>query len=156
MPNPPNPQDANGADTPAAGGAGPVEAREQAAGFGVEALQTVEVDWLDPAAQIPFAPWPSEEVIRRGALAQIQVMLERGVDPAGVTAGPRPEKEEGESERAVKVEENGEGATEVVKRTAAAEDGEVKVENAVAGPRERKEEKPRVFGGLDLYDPDAE
>lgn len=122
--------------------------------MGVGALQTVEVDWLDPAAQIPFAPWPSEEVIRRGALAQIQVMLEQGVDPESVSAEAGPEREEGEADRAVK-EENGEVAVGDVEQASAA-GRDVKIENAVAGPRERKEEKPRVFGGLDLYDPDAE
>lgn len=80
--------------------------------MGVAALQPGEVRWLDPGAQVAWGPWPSEEVIRRGALARIQVLLEQGVDPESVGA-----------------DEPG---------------------------REKREEKPRVFGGLDLYDPDAE
>ena len=40
-------------------------------------------EWLNPLAQsAEFAPWPSEETIRRGALAQIQVLVDEGKDPA--------------------------------------------------------------------------
>ena len=39
--------------------------------------------WLNPHLQAnDFAPWPSEETIRRGALAQIQVLVDEGKDPA--------------------------------------------------------------------------
>lgn len=102
-----------------------------------------------------FVPWPSEEVIRRGALAQIQVMLEQGVDPEVVAAEPRPEKEEqGEAVQKVKVE-NGAGMSDGVGQASVGE-GDVRMENEGGGRGARKEEKPRVFGGLDLYDPDAE
>ena len=37
--------------------------------------------YLDSAAAIPFIPWPTEETIRRGALASIQVLLDKGIDP---------------------------------------------------------------------------
>ena len=140
-----------------------VEASDSGAGLAVEALQPGEVNWLDPGTQMAFVPWPSEEVIRRGALAQIQVMLEQGVDPESVAAESRQEKEEEEEEeeegepvQMVKVE-NGEGMSEGVKKAAAVGDRDVKMGNdAAVPPRERREEKPRVFGGLDLYDPDAE
>ncbi|KAI4126571.1 MAG: hypothetical protein LQ347_004928, partial [Umbilicaria vellea] len=62
---------------------------------------------------------------------------------------PGAEKAEGEAV------EDGEEASGDVTRAAAAE-RDVEMADVVVGPRERKEEKPRVFGGLDLYDPDAE
>ncbi|SLM33630.1 Mediator complex, subunit Med4 [Lasallia pustulata] len=87
-PNPdaqsPKPKSANGADTPSADAAAGDAPPERAAGLGVAALQPGEVRWLDPGAQVAWGPWPSEEVIRRGALARIQVLLEQGVDPESV------------------------------------------------------------------------
>ena len=55
----------------------------------------------------------------------------------------------------VKVE-NGEGMSEEFEKATAVAKGDRKMESEVAVPRERKEEKPRVFAGLDLYDPDAD
>lgn len=37
--------------------------------------------YLDPG-DAPFVPWPSEETIRRGALASIQILVDKGIDPA--------------------------------------------------------------------------
>ncbi|TVY60669.1 Mediator of RNA polymerase II transcription subunit, partial [Lachnellula suecica] len=37
--------------------------------------------WLNPPPEV-FIPWPSEETIRRGALASIQVLVDQGIDPA--------------------------------------------------------------------------
>ncbi len=51
-------------------------------GIGVSSLATGEAQWLDPGPQMPFVPWPTEEVIRTGALAWIQSMLEQGFDPS--------------------------------------------------------------------------
>lgn len=113
-------------------------------GIGVSSLAAGESQWLDPGAQIPFVPWPTEEVIRRGALAQIQVMREQGVDPAD----------------AVMAEQEGtkEGVETEVKREAAVVEPTMR-ESSSAGPAKlevKREEKPAVFGGLDLYDPDDE
>jgi len=33
-------------------------------------------------ADTQFVPWPSEETIRRGALASIQILVDQGVDPS--------------------------------------------------------------------------
>ena len=113
-------------------------------GIGVSSLEQSEIQWLDPLAQIPFVPWPSEEVIKRGALAQIQGMLEQGIDPAGLSGEIA---EEGFREMEAKEEDV------EVKR----EDGapEVQTEGRMVERREEKS-KPMVFGGLDLYDPDEE
>lgn len=114
------------------------EGEEDGIGMGTEALEDEEKKWLEPLMQIPFAPWVSDEVMRRGALAQIQAMVERGEDPANV----KPEGS-GEADGSGKV--GGEMA-------------EVQNENIVGGRQgERRQEnratKPEVFGGLDLYDP---
>jgi len=118
-------------------------------GIGISSLEQKEVEWLDPLNQIPFVPWPSEEVIKRGALVQIQAMLEQGIDPAGVGSGG---DEAVKEMRDADVKHEGEHMTGVV-------DGHDEVSRPpVSGPVqiERKEEKPKVFGGLDLYDPDEE
>jgi hypothetical protein len=46
---------------------------------------------LDPLSQLPFVPWPSQEVIRMGALAAIQGMLEDGTDPTTVLSAEEQE-----------------------------------------------------------------
>lgn len=39
-------------------------------------------EYLNSSAEIPFIPWPTQEAIRKGALASIQVLLDQGIDPA--------------------------------------------------------------------------
>ena len=95
-----------------------------------------------------FVPWPSEEVIRQGALGQIQVLLEQGIDPTtiGVEGGQKME-EVIEDDR--KEEQRKDDAASHEQPTRSQQDSTMVVEV----PRE---EKPKVFGGLDLYDPDEE
>lgn len=114
-------------------------------GFGLSSLEQADVQWLNPLEQIPFVPWPTEEVIKRGALGQIQVMLEQGLDPraSGVT---------GEGAKEGKAEENtenvqmGEAAVQAPINSA---QGMVDEGIRMAEGR-RREEKPKVFKGLDL------
>lgn len=120
----------------------------QGEGIGVASLEQSEVQWLDPLTQIPFVPWPSEEVIRQGALAQVQVMLEQGLDPSNIGTGEVETIQHEATEDTVMVESHGEiiaGSHSHANRPLA---------NGILKPQE--EEKPKVFGGLDLYDPDAE
>ncbi|KAI4159826.1 MAG: hypothetical protein LQ342_006244 [Letrouitia transgressa] len=126
----------NGAVAPAAESNGETTTEgegERDKGIGVSSLEQSEVQWLDPMAKFQFVPWPSEEVIKRGALAQIQVMLEQGVDPTDV---------EHKDEPIVKQEEREdvEMATEPLDSVTA--EGGRKID--------RREEKPKVFKGLDL------
>lgn len=51
---------------------------------GLDVLPEQDRTWLEPAATLPFEPWPSHEVISAGALAAIQRMVEAGQDPAAV------------------------------------------------------------------------
>ena len=103
-------------------------------------LEDVERKWLDPLAGMGFVPWVGEEAMRSGALAEIQAMVERGEDPGVVGVGEV--KEDGEKMEGVEggVEGKGEEEDRRVERRA----------------ERRVEEKPKVFGGLDLYDPDEE
>ncbi|KAL8734341.1 MAG: hypothetical protein Q9166_001539 [cf. Caloplaca sp. 2 TL-2023] len=116
--------------------------RGEDTGVGTRSLEQFEVDWLNELAKKKFVPWPSEEVIKRGALGQIQVMLEQGVNPeAGGAAEEVARKiEEGEEGNDVQM---GEGSME-----AAVEAVQQKVDRRVEAPR--TEEKPKVFKGLDL------
>ena len=119
-------------------------------GIGVASLNQGDMQWLDPLKQIPFVPWPSEEVIRQGALAQIQVMLDQRIDPshAGV-GGDEVTKDDNDFEARV-VERLSDETTHEVIHTV-----KQSAENGIARA-EKREEKPKVFGGLDLYDPDEE
>ena len=131
------------------GNATPTDGESNGHGIGISSLEQKEVEWLDPPNQIPFVPWPSEEVIKRGALAQIQVMLEQGIDPASVgSGGDGTVNEMGDAD----VKHEGEDMVGVL-------EGHAEVTKPlVSAPVqvERKEEKPKVFSGLDLYDPDEE
>ena len=63
---------------------------------------------LDPAAQLPFVPWPSQEVIGMGGLAHVQSMLEQGRDPGtvlGVEEQAAEDRRRGEEEVKRKEEE---------------------------------------------------
>lgn len=109
-------------------------------------LDQKEVQWLDPlSTQVPFVPWPSEDVIRRGALAQIQLMLEQGQDPNNAVTSIAGEETESASADGIVVDQPGARAADL--KTPAGR--LTRVERIM-------EEKPKVFAGLDLYDPDEE
>ncbi|KAL8901593.1 MAG: hypothetical protein Q9192_000475 [Flavoplaca navasiana] len=119
------------------------EAKEK--GVGVSSLTPDEVLWLNELARTEFVPWPNEEVIKRGALGQIQVMIEQGVNPASGQAAE-------ETARKIETKETknnvqmGEGS---MKATVEADQRSEEVdERRVEQPR--REEKPKVFKGLDL------
>jgi hypothetical protein len=46
------------------------------------AIPDLWLPMLNPEQNIPFVPWPSEDTIRRGALASIELLINKGVDPA--------------------------------------------------------------------------
>jgi len=80
---------------------------EEDTGKALAALPPSLKAWLDPTStSFPFTPWPSEEVIRSGALAQIQSMLDRGEDPEAPVLEPdselarEEERKRGEDEEA--------------------------------------------------------
>lgn len=114
-------------------------------GVGLSSLTPDEVLWLNELARTEFVPWPNEEVIKRGALGQIQVMLEQGVDPDSRGAAEEVARkiEADETEKNV---QTGEGAMEDVLE--AGQRNEEASERRIEQPR--REEKPKVFKGLDL------
>lgn len=118
-------------------------------GIGVSSLDPEEIQWLDPLTQIPFVPWPSEDVIRQGALAQIQVMLDQGIDPSSTNGG-------GEAAKVIRGDDATSADRPVDKVFEGASDGLNREANTRAPQIEKKEEKLKVFGGLDLYDPEEE
>ena len=95
-------------------------------------------------------PWPSEDIIRQGALAQIQVMLDQKIDPSDISISV---------DNVVKGETNAEARVAATTGQVNAHDSvdiaKLNTENGIANA-EQREEKPKVFGGLDLYDPDEE
>lgn len=114
-------------------------------GVGLSSLTPDEVLWLNELARTEFVPWPNEEVIKRGALGQIQVMLEQGVDPESGGAAEEVARKI-ESDEIEKNVQTGEGAMEDVLE--AGQRNEEASERRIEQPR--REEKPKVFKGLDL------
>ena len=107
---------------------------------------------LNPQAQIQFLPWPADHDIKRGALATIQVLLDRGEDPATFDPERGAELEE---ERRLKVEE--EERVQAEERARVEEERRMRErERRMSGSLnagERREERPKVFQ-LETFDDD--
>ena len=111
---------------------------------------------LDSVASLPFVPWPSEDVIRRGALASIQAIVDAGQDPSllpdvhqdSTTTKPEPATDHDRDHPSLAARPN--RGTE---STLAAATDEAPPPPPLLPTQE---EKPAVFSGLDLYDPDDE
>lgn len=158
-PGTPNMPKANGrtpTPTPLTASPLPVSTPGPGAAPGATALPTAHLDWLNPHLQLPFTPYPSEETIRRGALASIQVLSDQGIDPA--TWDPE-RMQELEAERA-RVERELEEEREKIRL---AEEERAREQSRLAAEARRGSggrealPAPAVFAGLeDLYDPDAD
>ncbi len=113
-------------------------------GIGLESLLRTERLWLDQSTGVAFTPWPSEEVIKRSALAQVQAINEGGGEVGGGgDEGVDDVMMEGSGET------GGGGGNGAIK-------GDVGGANDPGVRVEKREERQKVFGGLDLYDPDEE
>ncbi|KAL8652702.1 MAG: hypothetical protein Q9226_004161 [Calogaya cf. arnoldii] len=121
------------------------DGEEKAKGVGVSSLTPEEELWLNELARKEFVPWPNEEVIKRGALGQIQVMLEQGVNPESGGAAEEVARRI-EAEETEKDVQAGEGLMEGI--VGASQRKEETGERRIEQPR--REEKPKVFKGLDL------
>ena len=84
----------------------------------------------------PFVPWPTEGIIKQGALGRIQAMLEAGQDLSSIDYAEIHE---------IKAEE--------ILMDEAVPAQPVK-EHEMERREPKAEQKPKVFGSLDLYDPD--
>ncbi|KAH0533991.1 hypothetical protein FGG08_007403 [Glutinoglossum americanum] len=151
--------DPNGAAMRANGSSiSPVDAESQAVGkdskgIGIASLENEEVLWLDPESQMPFVPWPSEETIRRGALSQIQFMVEQDLDPSAQAnlqeqeAAARDKEKLEEEDKKRKAKEREAAAATARKHSSA-------VGAAPAqGEQNRQQQQPALWG-IDLYDPE--
>lgn len=112
--------------------------------------------FLNPSAEIPFIPWPSEEAIRKGALASIQILLDQGKDPATFD----PEKSaELEAERKKIAEEEDrvkeDRRVEMEEARRREMDRRASVAGASAGQSRGEQERPAVFQ-LEEFDEDDE
>ncbi|THW36223.1 hypothetical protein D6D22_07790 [Aureobasidium pullulans] len=89
----PTTQITNGMATPAANGdnTSSSDQPEQTENRAVATLSAETKAMLDPLSQLPFVPWPSQDVIRMGALATIQGMIEDGTDPTTVLSAEEQE-----------------------------------------------------------------
>lgn len=113
--------------------------------------------WLDPrSSALPFTPWPGEDIIRRGALAQIQGLRDRGGDPAtedlvtgagGVADGAAQAAEEERDERRREDEAKTQAQAQERVREAQGHASE-------GAARSRAAERTAVFEGFELYNPD--
>ena len=109
-------------------------------GRATASLEDTERKWLDPLAQIPFVPWVNDETIKRGALAEIQSMLEKGEDPGSFGDGGL----KGDTGETIAT---GDDRDAVERESGIVGDGGTGLQS--------RDERPKVFGGLDLYDPDS-
>ena len=109
-------------------------------GIGLESLKEEEKQWLDPWTGVQYTPWPSDEMFRSSALVLLQAEGEKGEEMEGVEGTQGTIARETES---TKQEEESKKAPPLANLPE-------------SRPVFEKKERPKVFGGLDLYDPDAE
>ncbi|KAF2807657.1 uncharacterized protein BDZ99DRAFT_464576 [Mytilinidion resinicola] len=137
----------NGVGTPANRGANDDPAKEKGDGKAQSTLTQAQKDWLEEASRAPFMPWPTDNIIRGGALGHIQGMINRGQDPATVL-GPA-EQEAEDKRRAEEVERE---KQEQQEREAEAR----RRESAYVSGARPTQPPQAVFQGLDMYDPDED
>ena len=121
-------------------------------GIGIAALTEPERNWqLQNTAALPFVPWPNDEMIRIGGLARVQSLLEKGKELENWDrAGRGQEKGDGAAVRSESDEKPD------ISRRETADNNEYGLGLSSREFRQKQEttQRPAVFGGLDLYDPD--
>ncbi|KAI6716611.1 hypothetical protein PZA11_001795 [Diplocarpon coronariae] len=120
---------------------------------GVKTNLSVWEQYLNPSTEIPFFPWPSEEAIRKGALASLQILVDQGVDPA--TFDPQKSAElEAERKRVVEEEDALREQERMDRENARRREMERRM--SASGPVPASgEEQPKVFT-LDALDDDED
>ncbi len=114
-------------------------------------------EWLNAlSGGPPFVPWPTEETIRRGALASIQVLLDQGVDPA--TFDPERSAELEAERKRLELEAESRKAEQEAEKARLEEEKreEMRRRQSVSAGlttgASHREEQPAVFTGLDILD----
>lgn len=134
----------------------PVSTPRPSAAPTATALPVAHLDWLNPHLQLPFTPYPSEETIRRGALASIQVLSDQGIDPASWDPERMRELEAERAKAERELEEEREKIRLEEEERARGRERVAAEARRGSGGREPAP-VPAVFAGLqDLYDPDAD
>lgn len=115
-------------------------------------LTNEEAAALDPSSRVVFAPWPSEEIMRRGALAQITFAGE------GIITNKPLEQSSNGADREVEVKAEQAGGSEPLNGGAggASQTGQSYPARDLESARRREEQRNQAFFGLDLYDPDED
>jgi Vitamin-D-receptor interacting Mediator subunit 4 len=126
---------------------GVAEAPEtEARGIGWLNLGEEQKQWLDQMANRPFVPWPSDDVVKAGALAAIYDMLDKGEDPAKMGM---PEAGVASSTRPTDADEDGNLSEVDDHHMDAQRDAQAPTRQAVANPAQ-------AFVGFGLYNPDED
>lgn len=131
-------------------------------GRGIEDLSQMEKQWLDPYTGVLVTPWPGEDILKRGGLAELQAIAERGGNVGGGDDPAAGERDgSAANDDAFSMGEGMDlltagGPTALENGQAAGPDSGSGSGSAAARMEKAREEKPKVFGGLDLYDPDEE
>lgn len=110
--------------------------------------------FLETTNEAPFLPWPNDYIIRRGALASIQLLVDQGIDPWKFDPQKSAELE-ADMKRIAEEEEN---AREVEKARADEErrrEMERRMSTSGGTGMERREEAPKVFQ-LETFDDDED
>ncbi|KAK6503670.1 hypothetical protein TWF481_008673 [Arthrobotrys musiformis] len=107
-----------------------------------------DIAMLDPTAGMPFVPWPTEEIMRRGILANIG-SIEAIPDTA---AGQAADQGTADGDAAAGQTAGPSGGNRQISEA----DRERAREEAARREAERKQIEQEVFQGLDLYDPDSD
>lgn len=94
-----------GASTPAANGELVVPGASQQTTNSNTALPENITAHLNPHAGVDFVPWPSEDNLRNGALAQLAYLTNRGIEPEGYDPAAEEARKKREEEEAREREE---------------------------------------------------
>jgi hypothetical protein len=122
--------------------------RDAEAGLAFAKLSDEQKRFVNQMSELPFVPWPDTELIKRGALAKVQEMIEKGMDPTTVL-GPR---EQEELDRRTREESDAARAREEEELRVRQRRGSV----GGMGGAARREEKQEAFDGFALYDPEED
>lgn len=114
-------------------------------------LPEQQVEWLKKQEEqgLTWVPWPHNDRIRYGNLADIQRMLDRGLDPSTVL--PPALKEEEDRQRA---EEEERQKREQEQREEEERERRRRGSMMPGAQRQAAPQQPATFGGLDMYDED--
>jgi hypothetical protein len=104
---------------------------------------------LDPSSQMPFTPWPSEEVMKQGALAML--------GPFGVPEDMVPEAEKRAAEAAEEARRKEEEGKAANGKKEEQKDAERLKRMSIAPQAPQREKQPAIsLISLDLYEPPEE